>query len=181
VLGAYAGQVLPWTSRRGRGSACQIRAIGSGSSPSTRRTCGQPTSSNAKDKQGAATPPRGSQADSADSIPVTRSTPKGQIRDLSSRLGLGRWMTGSRPCAIPVPSAPVGSAAPTRRPAAVSDLHRWPLAVRERIRDRSAGFVGVVSVDHRGAGTVVSHARSIRSARPAPVCSASVFPVWRRS
>ncbi len=94
-----------------------------------------------------------SQADSAGSIPVTRSSVRAQVRGLSARPGLiGRGHQ--------IPSGPLASRDQhaNRTVLIVPASRLLGLDVRvDRVRDRLVSALGLVLVDHRGSFAVVPH------------------------
>src|SRR5262249_6605917 len=97
-----------------------------------------------------------SQADSAGSIPVTRSHVKAQVGEGFSSLGLERFSGFAAPRAINVPLACGVQCAGQTGLAIVPG----PLGVYmgvDRVRDGGIGAAGFVLIDERGAFAIVAH------------------------
>src|SRR5438552_3958887 len=101
--------------------------------------------------------PAASQADSAGSIPVTRSIGKPQVRGLSARPGLTSRGSSDTVRAINGPLAS-GDQDAGRSVFVVASLGLLGLDMRvDGVRYRRVGALGLVLVDHRGPFAVVPH------------------------
>ena len=112
-----------------------------------------------------------SQADSAGSIPVTRSHVKAQARGCFSGLGLDRSRAFVAPRAINVPLACGAECAGRGEVVAVVPGSLSVYVSVDRVRDGSVGAACLVLVDNGGAFAIVPHpGHQVSQARAAGRC-----------